>query len=324
MADYPDFSRLRVLVVGDVMIDRYVHGSVDRISPEAPVPVVRKLRQEDRLGGAANVAVNLRALGVRAEVAGAVGMGIHGTTLRHLLEEGGVGHRLLVRDPGRPTTLKTRVLSQSQQLLRIDQESTESLDAGIEQRLIDGLESRLEEGGVDLIVLQDYNKGVMTAGVIEAVLELGKQHAVMTAVDPKFSHFWAYRGCSLFKPNLREIQQQLDFRLSPDIASLDRAAAVLFERLACDEVMITLSEHGIYTHDGRRSAIHPTSARRIADVSGAGDTVISVAAAARAAGMPLPGAAQLANVAGAQVISRPGVVAVCAAELQREWLAQQV
>jgi rfaE bifunctional protein kinase chain/domain len=164
----------------------------------------------------------------------------------------------------------------------------------------------------------------MTAGVIEAALVLGKQHGVMTAVDPKFSHFWAYRGCSLFKPNLREIQQQLDFKISPDLASLDRAAAVIFDRLGCEEVMITLSEHGIYTHDGRRSAIHATAARRIADVSGAGDTVISVAAAARAAGMSLSEAAQLANVAGAQVISRPGVVAVCAAELREEWSAHRV
>ncbi|MBB4078201.1 rfaE bifunctional protein kinase chain/domain [Lewinella aquimaris] len=315
----PDFSRLRVLVVGDIMIDRYVSGRVERISPEAPVPVVRMEREENRLGGAANVAVNLRALGIRAGLAGAVGVDENAKVFGPLLSECGIPEELLVAEAGRSSTVKTRVISQDQQLLRIDRESTNDLREDTANRLVDGIARVTGADRYDLMLLQDYNKGVLTASTIPQLIELAKQRKVFTAVDPKQRNFWAYRGVDLFKPNLREMQQQLDFPIGPNLPDLDRAAAVLFERLDCRMVMITLSEHGIYTNDRTHSTIHPTQAREIADVSGAGDTVISVAAAGMVAGMSLNSAARLANLAGAQVIARPGVVAVDLGALDRDW-----
>ncbi|THH41599.1 bifunctional heptose 7-phosphate kinase/heptose 1-phosphate adenyltransferase [Neolewinella litorea] len=316
---FPDFSHLRVLVVGDLMVDRYLYGSVTRISPEAPVPVVRYLKQEDRPGGAANVALNLAALGVRAGVAGAVGEDEGAGVLGCLLRERSVDTSLLQRDADRVTTLKTRVISQSQQLLRVDRETTEDLRQDTADRLLECIGAHLTDNPCDLIILQDYNKGVLTAEVIRRVLEMAANHDILTAVDPKERHFWSYRGVGLFKPNLREIQQQCDFAVRPVLEDLDRAAAQLFQRLECRSVMITLSEHGIYAHDGTRSAIHPTHARRIADVSGAGDTVISVAACGLAAGMSLSDSARLANLAGAQVIALPGVVSVDLPALRAAW-----
>ncbi|MCP9235427.1 bifunctional heptose 7-phosphate kinase/heptose 1-phosphate adenyltransferase [Lewinella sp. JB7] len=315
----PDFSRLRVLVVGDIMIDRYLSGRVDRISPEAPVPVISMERVENRLGGAGNVAVNLRALGVRAGLAGAVGDDENAKLFGTLLNDHGIPDDLLIPESGRLSTVKTRIISQDQQLLRIDREHTNDLLSASVDRLIEAVRRQIDGEGCDLVLLQDYNKGVLTVNAIERLIAMAADRNIPTAVDPKHRNFWAYRGVQLFKPNLREMQQQVDFPIRPTLADLDRAAALVFERLNCRQVMITLSEHGIYTHDGSHSQIHPTHARRIADVSGAGDTVISVAASGIAAGMSLTAAARLANLAGAQVIARPGVVAVDLAELRREW-----
>ncbi len=315
----PDFSALRVLVVGDLMLDRYLSGRVDRISPEAPVPVLRFLQQEDRLGGAGNVALNLVALGARAETAGATGADENAKLLAKALETALIGSALLVRDPDRPTTVKTRIIAQDQQLLRVDRESTDDLPEAVEHELIQLACDRITSGSIDVVLFQDYNKGVLTPRVIEKIREAASRAGIPVAVDPKNKNFWAYHGVDLFKPNLREIQQQCDFAVKPTVASLDRAADLVFERLGCQKVMITLSEHGIYTNDGSRSGIHPTEARRIADVSGAGDTVISVAACALASGMELDRIARLANLAGAQVIAKPGVVAVDLGELRGEW-----
>ena len=315
----PDFSPLGVVVVGDVMLDRYLSGRVERISPEAPVPVLRYEREEDRLGGAGNVGLNLVALGARTALAGVTGADDNADRLGQALRENGIGTSALVRDARRPTTVKTRVIAQNQQLLRVDRESTENLTGEVEEALLGELALLLRPGAPNLVLLQDYNKGVLTPTVIERTLALSHEAGIAVAVDPKAANFWLYRGVDLFKPNLREIQQQCDFPVRPDVSSLDRAAAEIFDRLGCRNVMITLSEYGIYYHDGTRSGIEPTQARRIADVSGAGDTVISVAACGLAAGMSLQEVAHLANLAGAQVIAKPGVVAVDAAELRAEW-----
>ena len=294
-------------------------ADVRTVRPEAPVPVVRHLRQEDRPGGAANVALNVTALGAACAVAGAVGRDEGAVDLGSLLVAGGVDVSLLIEDDSRPTTLKTRVISQNQQLLRVDREVTDDLSSDAEARLLQAIEQELDSRTYDLLLLQDYNKGVLTESVIGGAIELARSRGVYTAVDPKQRNFWSYRGVGLFKPNLREIQQQCNFSVTPRLEHLDRAAALIFERLDCRAVMITLSEHGIYTHDGTSSAIHPTAARKIADVSGAGDSVISVAACGLVAGMTLTDAAVLANLAGAQVIALPGVVTVDAGELSRAW-----
>lgn len=315
-----DFSTVRVLVVGDLMVDRYLRGRVQRISPEAPVPIVSLLGREDRLGGAANVVANLQSLGMRAGIAGAVGADASAELLVDLLHRAGVAGVGLVRDPERPTTVKTRILAQDQQLLRLDEESTQPIASGVVDELLDRVRRMLAADTYDVLILQDYNKGALTAPSISGLIEVAEEFGVGIVVDPKEENFWAYRGVDLFKPNLREMQQQVDFPVTPSLQSLDRAAEYCFSRLGCRAVMITLSEHGIYSHDGRQSAIHPTHARRIIDVSGAGDTVVSLAAGGLGLGMPMGQIARLANLAGAQVIARPGVVAVDRGALVAEWL----
>jgi len=311
-----NFSSLRILVVGDVMIDRYLDGQVERISPEAPVPVMRLGREDNRLGGAANVALNLKALGATPLLAGLVGDDENGNIFRQLLADNDLSDELIITDSSRCTTVKTRLVAQGQQLMRVDREDTDDIEAFVAARLVSRAREILDSGKVDLLLFQDYNKGVLSSLTIQKFSGLAREYGFDIIVDPKAKHFWRYEGCSLFKPNLREIQQQLDFPVRPVKIDLDKAAAVIFDRLSCSSVMITLSQHGIYVHDGSTSAIYPTNAKVIADVSGAGDTVISVAACGLAAGMPLGEIAQLANRAGAQVIAKSGVVAVDLGELK--------
>lgn len=203
--------------------------------------------------------------------------------------------------------------------MRVDREDTHNVVGAAAGALLKDIEAVLAAGKVDLLLFQDYNKGALSPVVISTLSTLAQEHNVPVAVDPKNHNFWAFNGCTLFKPNLREIQQQCDFDIRPELPSLDRAAQHIFGKLSCSAVMITLSEHGIYVHDGTTSAIYPTAARDIADVSGAGDTVISVAACGLAAGMSLADIAALANLAGAQVIAKSGVVAVDLAALEAAW-----
>lgn len=315
MITKPDFSSKQILVVGDVMIDRYLHGRVDRISPEAPVPVLNLKEEDNRLGGAANVALNLKALGATPLLAGLVGDDDNGTVFRTLMAENGLSDELIVTDPSRCTTVKTRLVAGGQQLLRVDREDTHNMQGAAAGAMESLLKAKLADGQVDVLLLQDYNKGVLHHDIITMALALAKAHDVNSVVDPKNRYFWDYQSCSLFKPNLREIQQQCDFPVEPTLESLDRAADRIFQQLNCGSVMITLSEHGIYVNDGTTSTIHPTDARKVRDVSGAGDTVISVAACGLATDMPLDDIAKLANRAGAQVIAKSGVVAVDLEEL---------
>lgn len=292
------------------MIDRYLSGRVDRISPEAPVPVMLLGEEDNRLGGAANVALNLKALGATPLLAGVVGNDENGAVFRSLMAENELSGELIITDESRCTTVKTRLVAGGQQLMRVDREETHDVEGAAAGALEERIAAMLADGSVDLLLLQDYNKGVLHQQTIERLLHLGANHGVEAVVDPKKRSFWDYKACGLFKPNLREIQQQCDFSITPDLPSLDRAAAFIFEQLGCGAVMITLSEHGIYVHDGTSSEIYPTQAKKVRDVSGAGDTVISVAACGLAAGMKLSDIAQLANRAGAQVIAKSGVVAV--------------
>ncbi|MEM6771732.1 MAG: bifunctional ADP-heptose synthase, partial [Bacteroidota bacterium] len=260
------------------MIDRYLSGRVDRISPEAPVPVMLLGEEDNRLGGAANVALNLKALSATPLLAGVVGEDENGHVFRQLLSDNDLDESLVVTDSTRCTTVKTRLVAQGQQLIRVDREETHDLKGAAAGAVEDRIRAVLAKEQVDLLLFQDYNKGVLTPDLIQRLIALATEHGVLTAVDPKKANFWAFRKVSLFKPNLREIQQQCDFSIAPELASLDRAAKHIFNQLACAKVMITLSEHGIYVNDGATSAIYPTQAKKVRDVSGAGDTVISVAA----------------------------------------------
>lgn len=297
------------------MIDRYLNGRVDRISPEAPVPVMQLGKEENRLGGAANVALNLQALGANALLAGVVGEDPNGQILRDLVKEAGLEEKYIFTDPDRPTTVKTRLTAAGQQLMRVDREATHNLVGYGQDALLTTIHRVLTDGKVDLVLFQDYNKGVLHPKLTARLLEICEQNQVQSAVDPKARGFWSFKNCTLFKPNLREIQAQLPYPVKPILKDLDLAAADIFKQLNCSSVMITLSEHGIYVHDGQKSGIYQTDAKDVADVSGAGDTVISVASCGLAAGMSLPDIARLSNLAGAQVIAKRGVVAIDLADL---------
>ena len=292
------------------MTDRYLYGTTDRISPEAPVPVIHYQGEEERLGGAANVALNLRALGCTVFLNSLIGTDDAGTRFRRLLAKAELSDAGIVASTARCTTLKTRVLAGRQQLLRVDRENTQDADPTETEQLLGAFNRLLAQERIDLVILQDYNKGVLTEKVIRTVIESAGKKDIPTAVDPKKQNFWAYRNATLFKPNLREIQAQVDFPVTPDLEILNRTATFVRDRLACPYVMITLGEHGIYLGTTGDAHLYPTEARSIADVSGAGDTVISMAAACLALGLPPAHIARLANLAAGDVVSRPGVVPV--------------
>lgn len=307
-----------VLIVGDVMLDRYLMGSVSRISPEAPVPVVLHQGTEDRLGGAANVALNVQALGSRAILCSVIGEDTDGKLFLDTLSANQIPLMGIVSSPTRRTTVKTRVLGNHQQMLRIDKEDTHDLDPEEETLLLDKVLSILDQEPVRVLILQDYNKGVLTERIIRTILVEAKKRGVFTAVDPKKANFFAFKGVDLFKPNLKEVRESSPFPISTELESLQKAADFLREKLGNVYTMLTLSEKGLFLEDGKGGKRYPTIPRNISDVSGAGDTVISIASMALAAGLDLETVARLSNLAGGQVCETPGVVPVDRALLEKE------
>lgn len=313
------FPGINVLIVGDVMIDRYISGEVHRISPEAPVPVVQWTREEDRLGGAANVALNIYAMGATPYLCSVIGNDADGDRFMNLLPGNGLSALGIVKSDKRPTTVKTRVMAGNQQLLRIDRETTAPLDALEAEVLAEKALRLLEEIPIHVVVFQDYNKGVLFPGNIRMLLEEANKRGLPTAVDPKFHNFWEFAGVTLFKPNLKEIRAQVGMPVTAEAISLEQAAAQVRKRLNNLSTMITLSEKGLFLDDGHHSRIIPTHPRAIADVSGAGDTVIAVVALGLAAGMDLDALGILANLAGGQVCEHLGVVPVNREQLLKEY-----
>ncbi len=311
---------LRVLVIGDVMVDAYYIGAVKRVSPEAPVPVVDIQKRDRRLGGAGNVVLNLLALGARVDLASAVGADEAGTALLEQLEQRGVGTSAVIQTPDRPTTVKTRIMSSGQQLLRVDEETTAPLNAALEDAFIAALEPLLATA--DAVLFEDYDKGVLTERIIEFVVRRSRELGVPTAVDPKFRQFQAYRGVGLFKPNVKELQEGLGRYVDPgDAASVEAAVEELMVRLQPECALVTLSEHGVHVHQPANGVIHlrqAAHAREIADVSGAGDTVIAVATCLYALGVEASEVARVANLAGGLVCENVGVVPIDARRLLRE------
>jgi len=312
-----------ILIVGDVMIDRYLRGQVSRISPEAPVPVVRYQSIEDRLGGAANVALNIHALGSIPLLCSVVGSDEDGRALASLLPKSGLLDNGLVYSSARVTTVKTRILGNHQQMLRIDQEDDFDLNRQEETALLERINALLDAFPVAVVVLQDYNKGVLTASLIPQVIEICQKRQIPVAVDPKKKNFFAYKGAFFFKPNLKEIRDSAPFQVKPELHSLQQASDFLRSELENAWTMITLSEQGLFldTQAEGGGQIFPTIPRNIADVSGAGDTVISVAALGIAAGLSPAEIACLSNLAGGQVCEVPGVVPVNKSLLTAEWEA---
>lgn len=313
------FGGVKVLIAGDVMVDRYLSGSVSRISPEAPVPVVQLAKVENRLGGAANVALNVRALGAQPFLLSTTGADEAGAVFDRLLPEHGLSAEGILSSRERKTTVKTRILAASQQLLRVDNEDSHDLSATEAGALLDRFRSLLDAHEIKVILLQDYNKGVLSAGVIADMLAEAQRRGIPVAVDPKRQNFWAYRGVALFKPNLKEVRDSVPFAVEPTLSSLRQTSAYLRERLNNRITFITLSDKGIFYDDGAEAAILPTQPRSIADVSGAGDTVISVAALGLALGLSLHDIALLSNLAGGQVCEKVGVAPVDIAQLKKEY-----
>lgn len=315
------FRALKVLILGDVMIDRYLMGHVSRVSPEAPVPVVHFHSEEQRLGGAANVALNVAALGATPLLVSLVGADAFGDTLLQLLPQSGIAPDGIARSSNRQTTVKTRIIAQGQHLLRIDRENTHELDEEETAAVLARLTQMLRTEKPDVLLLQDYNKGLLTEPVIAEAIRLARKAGIATAVDPKFDRFFAFRQTTLFKPNLKEVSDALGHRVRPVLDELAAASKALRTRLDHHITLITLSEKGIFYDDGTEMDILPAHPRDIADVCGAGDTVISVATLALAAHLPIEQIALLANLAGGQVCERVGVVPVDAARLQQEYAA---
>ena len=314
------FSGLNILVVGDVMIDRYILGQVKRISPEAPVPVVEWQSQEDRLGGAANVAMNIQAMGAQVLLCTLIGADEAGDALLDLMPHVHLSVKNILRSTHRKTTVKSRVLAQNQHLLRIDSEDTHDLTSDEQQLLLGQIRQILDTQEVHAILFQDYNKGVLSYPVISAILLEAIKRDIPTAVDPKDKNFWAYKHVTLFKPNLKEIRQQLPGPILPSEASLRQTARAIFQKLENQITLITLSDKGLYINNQQQDLLVDTLPRQIADVCGAGDTVISVATLAMAAGADIATIATLSNMAGGQVCEKVGVVPVNREQLHQECL----
>lgn len=309
---FRSFDGLPVLIIGDAMIDHYVFGEVNRISPEAPVPIVDVTTEEDRLGGAANVALNVKALGGNPILATVVGDDKEGHLFKSILHENGIESSYVILDLERQTTVKTRVISGSQQLMRYDRERAATLDEKTEILFLDNIIEILYNQRPQVVIFQDYNKGVLTPKVIANVIHQCEQAKIPVAVDPKFDNFFAYKGCTLFKPNLRETATALEIpnmaNLLPNV--LPEADQMLREELSHMYSVITLSEKGLFVGAGDDYELIPSFHRTISDVSGAGDTVISLMALGLALNLDVFAIAELANIAAGLVCEKIGVVPI--------------
>lgn len=316
---FTDFTNTRVAILGDVMLDTYWWGSVDRISPEAPVPVVVLKKKELRVGGAANVALNTASLGAKTTMISVIGQDADGEALVGLLADKHIDTQYIKAVQGRVTTNKTRIMSRNQQMMRLDAEITSDIDTVTEDVLLEQVSKCIKEQKPQVLILEDYNKGVLTLRVIEKVIALCKEHNIITAVDPKKKHFLAYKDVTIFKPNLKEVKEGLNLMVDKvDLSSLNQIHTTLQQHLNHQISLITLSEKGVFYQDKENHRIIPTHIRNIADVSGAGDTVIAVTSLCYAATKDMHLAAEMANIAGGLVCEEVGTAAINKDKLLQE------
>jgi rfaE bifunctional protein kinase chain/domain len=312
------------MIIGDVMIDAYLWGKVERISPEAPVPIVTLHKRENRLGGAANVALNIKAMGATPVLCSVIGHDRQGEVFRELLDAEGMETHGLTSSPERITTTKFRVIGNNVQMLRVDEETIHDLDAEETASLLANITTILNQSTVDAIIFQDYNKGILTPDLIGKVIQLAREKGIPTTVDPKKQNFSAYKGVTLFKPNLKELREGLKMEVEADKpAMLEEASAYLQQQQDIELLLLTLSEHGIMIRKKGNNGIPETHfiaahKRNIADVSGAGDTVISLATLCLASGCSIAEIAAISNLAGGLVCEEVGVVPVNAERLLQE------
>lgn len=312
--------RPRILVIGDVMCDVYLWGTVSRISPEAPVPVFESMERRPALGGAANVAANLRALGCEVSLLSVIGADVAGQEIRTLLDKQGIAAAWLVEDPARPTTEKTRLIAHQQQMMRLDREDRSPLDHAMSHRVCEHAQALLPE--VDGVVCSDYGKGLCTPGVLGPIFEQARAAGRPIIVDPKARDFSLYRGATVVKPNLAEVEQASGMRLE-DEADIEEAAALLCRQSQVDALLVTRGKDGMSLFQPPQAPLHiPANARDVFDVTGAGDTVIAAFSMAVLSGLSFADAALLANAAAGIVVGKVGTAVVSPVEL-RAALQQQ-
>ncbi|MDI6765870.1 MAG: D-glycero-beta-D-manno-heptose-7-phosphate kinase [Bacteroidota bacterium] len=304
----------RIAVVGDLMLDRYIWGSVNRISPEAPVPVVDMETEQVRLGGAANVANNIKSLGGMPLLVGVVGNDNSGKQLSELICENNFEKDGIIVDNSRPTTVKTRVIAHNQHVVRIDREQKSDISVDIQAKLIVVLERNIETLGG--IIIEDYNKGVVAKTLITSIITLVNKYNKIITVDPKFNNFFEYKNVTVFKPNRKETEEVLGERIRTQ-EDIVKAGKSLLEKSKANNVLLTLGEHGMSLFESNGDISHvPTKALNVADVSGAGDTVISTLTMVLAGGGTVKEAATLANFAGGIVCGYVGIVPINIDELK--------
>ncbi len=308
---FEKFNNITTLIIGDVMIDTYFWGKVNRISPEAPVPIIARTDIEHRLGGAANVARNVKALGANPVLCSVIGNDEKGKILLELMQRKGLITNGLITTDNRITTTKTRIISDNQHLLRIDEEVSREIDKNLENQLVDKIKNIISSQKVDSIIFQDYDKGVITKSLINTVVEIAKQHKIPTLVDPKKRNFTNFENVTLFKPNFKELIEGLKLEINKkDTEAIHKAAQTFRKTHNIDMVMTTLSELGVYISDNDSFHKLPAEIRDVADVSGAGDTVISTASLCLAAGLPPRLIAWISNISGGLVCEKVGVVPI--------------
>lgn len=316
---FHQFAQLKVGVVGDVMLDTYWWGNVDRISPEAPVPVVAVSKRELRIGGAGNVALNVCSLGAAVSIISVLGKDDDGEHLTRLLIEYNINTKYLVHSEHRVTTNKIRIISRNQHMMRLDAELADDMLTEDEDRLLYAFENHIAAENPDVIILEDYNKGVLTENVIRKIIALCKKHGILSAVDPKRKNFFAYEGIDIFKPNFKEVKDGLNILNDAiNLSVLKDMHLLLQERLRHSISLITLSEKGVFYQQDNNADIIPTHIRSVADVSGAGDTVIAIASLVFAATRDAKIMAEIANIAGGLVCEEVGTVAIDKEKLLHE------
>jgi rfaE bifunctional protein kinase chain/domain len=319
------FKEMRAIVIGDAMVDSYMWGKVERVSPEAPIPIVSVSQRENRLGGAANVSLNLQALGATPYLFAVIGNDDKGRKFRKLLEKNKLSCEGVFIDPKRNTTLKTRIISKGQHIARVDEESTEFIEPETEISMVAAIEKLVKNEKIDVIIFVDYDKGVITSTLFDKINELAKEMEIPVAVDPKKRNFHHYTNVSLFKPNFKEFVDGIGVPIKKgDLDTLKKIAEEFKQKQNFKLIFITLSELGVFVSNGVKEQYYPAEIRYIADVSGAGDTVISVASLAVAAGLHPKITAMMSNLAGGQVCEKLGVVPVSKDQLISEMLSQKI
>ncbi|MEO6869022.1 MAG: bifunctional ADP-heptose synthase [Ginsengibacter sp.] len=316
---FNDLTKLKVAVIGDVMLDTYWWGEVERISPEAPVPVVAVSKKELRVGGAGNVALNAQHLGAEVSLITVVGADDDGVELKKLIQQKNIDTSFILESKKRITTNKIRIISRNQHMMRLDAEQTNDLDENDAERLIDTIKKYVDTKKPDVIILEDYNKGILTAHTIKEIISYCNEKEIIVTVDPKRKNFFEYKNVTLFKPNLHEVFTSLNI-IPGEIAEnqLHKIHAKLHERLNHTVSLITLSEKGVFYKKEDDGKLIPSHLRNIADVSGAGDTVIAVASLVYAANRDMHLAASIANIAGGIVCEEVGTVAIDSTKLFTE------